>query len=132
MISQPRIATQPNNVNQHAQHDNSPSFIDSMNRSLINWGVPRPTFNGIIIEPIYSVITLLALLLFGLPGLLVIAFIYAARQFSRPDSAIGQMIGNFLGLRSNNNAPTISANNNSPAGPSRRTFGGAGNRLGDN
>lgn len=108
-----------------------------MNRSLINWGVPRPTFNGITIEPIYSVITLLALLLFGVPGLLVIAFIYAARQLSRPDSAMGQAIGNFLGLRSTNNNAAASANTSSASTssattkPTRRTFSGAGNRLGN-
>lgn len=85
---------------------------------------------------------MIALLIFGLPGLLVVALMFLIRELSRPGSQWGERIGNFLGLDSRNRNAQSTATNVGSATPgassakttassSSKQFKGSGYRLGD-
>ncbi|XP_031553322.1 protein FAM241B-like [Actinia tenebrosa] len=52
------------------------SMLDQLNNKLLDAGFPRWNLGQNVVQPIVSVILLLALLLFGLKGLLIVGFIW--------------------------------------------------------
>uniref|UniRef100_A0A914W0L0 DUF4605 domain-containing protein n=1 Tax=Plectus sambesii TaxID=2011161 RepID=A0A914W0L0_9BILA len=122
-----------------AGRSNDIPLLESLNNKLLELGIPRiPLGNSIVIDPIYTVMILILLLVFGLPGLLLVGLIFLVKSLSRQDNQVGQFLSSFLGLRNTPNAAP--APTNTPAGqrppPSassgnKKKFSGHGNRLGD-
>lgn len=52
------------------------SMLDQVNNKLLEAGFPRWNLGQNVVEPIVSVILILALLLFGFKGLLIVGFIW--------------------------------------------------------
>jgi len=129
----------PTGYNENAQGQpggQQVSLFQVLNQRLISMGFPRFTLSGITVEPIISVALLLSLLLFGLPGLLLVGVLFAVMQLSQHGSlqAVWQ---NFTGGGAGNN--TNAPPSGQPRGPPRNQppgnsgrFGGAGHRLGSN
>uniref|UniRef100_A0A914X0I1 DUF4605 domain-containing protein n=1 Tax=Plectus sambesii TaxID=2011161 RepID=A0A914X0I1_9BILA len=132
-------AQQRNSQAPFAGRSNEIPLLESLNNKLLELGIPRiPLGNSIVIDPIYTVMILILLLVFGLPGLLLVGLIFLVKSLSRQDNQVGQFLSSFLGLRNMPNAAP--APTNTPAGPrpppsassgNKKKFSGHGNRLGD-
>lgn len=121
------------------------SIFDSLNNRLLNFGIPRWNLGSLVVEPIYSVGTLLMMLMFGLPGILLIVILFVVSQLSRGFN-FGQMYNGLFGgggqqnphqnVRSSgassnrqNFSPSTASDSNKPK--YNDNFGGPGRRLGD-
>jgi hypothetical protein len=52
------------------------SILDQLNNKLISAGFPRWNLGQNVVEPIVSIVLILALVMFGLKGILIVGFIW--------------------------------------------------------
>ena len=73
----------------HGSHEQNPpvqqggSVFDQLNNRLLNAGFPRWNLGQNVVEPIMSVSLILALVLFGFRGVLLVAVLWFIMQQSR-------------------------------------------------
>ncbi|BFZ02604.1 hypothetical protein BsWGS_05643 [Bradybaena similaris] len=68
----------------HVQQDNGPqvSIFQSLNQRLVALGIPSFNFGDIVVEPIVSIGLLIALLVFGFPGLIIGLILFVVSRWS--------------------------------------------------
>jgi hypothetical protein len=72
---------------QDGGQNNANSPFTEMNNYLIRVGIPRFTLAGTVVEPIILIAALVALILFGLPGLVLMAigyFVFSSAGLGNP------------------------------------------------
>lgn len=92
-----------------------PTLFDTWNAKLVQAGIPRWIVGSVTVEPLMTIIFLVIMLFFGLPGLMFLMLLYAVIYFSN----------NFTGTRR-----TVRGAGNRPASGSQRSAP-SGRRLGD-
>lgn len=69
-------ASRSRQPNQDGGQGNNNSPFTEINNQLLRLGIPRFTLAGNVVEPVFLVAALIAVLFVGLPGLLMIAVVY--------------------------------------------------------
>ena len=102
------------------------SFFTNLNQRLLDAGLPRWNLGSYPVEPIMTVGTLLAVMFFGLAGLLMAAFLFFVTN-------MGGATGSATGTTQPTNTPGGGSSGHSSGNPSsgnRTVFGGSGHTLG--
>ncbi|KAI8742019.1 protein FAM241B-like [Biomphalaria glabrata] len=86
-------------VNQDNHIPQQVSLFQILNQRLLGFGIPRWNMGNIVIEPIVLVGFLIALLLFGFPGLIFGALLFAVCSWSQ--NGAPDFISNFFGSNEN-------------------------------
>ncbi|XP_039273263.2 protein FAM241B-like [Styela clava] len=71
-----------------AHYQEGPTLFDTWNQKLIDIGIPRWNIGNNTIEPLMTVMFLLVMLIFGLPGLMFLGLLYLIIRISNRNNTM--------------------------------------------